>query len=530
MVIKKINLAQSIQLTNLDSLYLTTFTMDEGVLYSLLRSLGSEMPRDVYIRFDPAGFRGSKPRAVSPKSFQPVFSSNPFDPVEKMNPAIFHPKITLGINNKNARIVISTANIAYNDQERSANINVAFDIIQKTADKISVWFKNVNIGRTVCFIHRQRKPLDLVISNLPTWATFTNLCNDVILGEREWLLAAPFWSISGLKKIMNSSGFRSIKAYFRDQYQAKAIVSSPQVYSKTISCLVPKKGKPFHHKVVACRSIGKRLQCVLYIGSANITSAGFFGATNKKTNKNQAWNYEAGIILIGGKEVWEIAKAAASAGIPEWRKLEVKKRSFEKSIDDEFGPKNEETMEKESILRAHLRSAIRLNGTEVTWMKINDLPGKKLRYVDIELDDKIKRLRERCPIKITKKYKFVCVKGLYQTTNSKHQKLVALELPTLSKEPDQLGVQYTVNYLRQMLGISSKPPSGGGGHGDTGEEYKSWSFSDDIRFPFQELFYTKRKIPEQADRFLDEIMHSCKGKESIGFWRAVAENMPEICN
>ena len=155
--IKKNDLAQALQLTNMDSLQVTTFTLDEGVLYSLLRSLGPVMPRKALIRFDPAGFRGSKPRAVPTQCFKPVHFSNPFVPLEKMNPALFHPKITMGVKRKNARIVISTANIAYNDQERSANLNVAFDIAGENVGKISSWFKNVNIGRTVCFIHRQKK-------------------------------------------------------------------------------------------------------------------------------------------------------------------------------------------------------------------------------------------------------------------------------------------------------------------------------------------------------------------------------------
>jgi hypothetical protein len=342
-----------------------------------------------------------------------------------------------------------------------------------------------------------------------------------------WILAAPFWSrhagaslFEELKPGRNSIP-RRVHAFFRDETCARTYVPGLRRPGTTISAKVPSRGAAMHQKLVAWRGRrGTKTLVLLYVGSANLTEAGFLGVA--AGNSRTAWNWEAGVVFVGGEELWPVAQSAARAA-RRWREVEVPKRPRK------ILPAAECDVDETTRLCVHLRSVVTYTKRTVSRRRSwPDLPGIRLTRVIVAVDDdvKAKSLGPGQRVRIPGKGGIVRVTGIYSGRAP-----VEIELGELASAPrDDLDASALV--LTDLLRLLGR---------DTDCDAPDREFSDDwthsmsakpgqpvpgdVRFPYRALLEARERDRDGARRWLQRAARQAGRGDVPPFWRAVAKRL-----
>jgi len=536
----KRSLVEALRGACLDSLLVTTFSVDEEELYSLGRHLELD-GADVRIRYDPAAFRGfGKRRSVPtswlaplrPTSHRSRGRGTPLRPT----PPIFHPKLVLAeTHGKSARMVVSTGNLASADQRRMSNLLVELDIPAVIAKRVRKWAAaREPRERSLCVV-AEGKALRLELGSRPPMELLRERIQAFAPEREEWLLAAPFWSRQVRERIdgigdPDAPPRQTVRAYFCDltdvRRYAPALRSKKRrsTASGEVVAFAPthRASNPgLHHKVVAWRGRrGGKTRVLLYVGSANLTEAGFLGVRHGQ--RLRAWNWEAGVLIAGDDSIWDEAKRVAEGSIT-WRKVVIPKKLAPLALCGE-GDGNLET-----LLRVHLRCAIRYTAARVVRRSLPELPFAKLRRVTVTAGERVvaQRLAIGRSASLPAHPCAVTVSGYYavQQKGAADRVLpVDLELADLAEGPPE-DQHASVSLLDQLLerlgedeasGGSGKPgtsPSPGTGTGRT----------IDVRFRFGDVLAHTTERPEDAARWL-RLVHAQAGRGDVPpFWGKLAE-------
>lgn len=537
MILQGRTLSDALKGVDCNDLLVTTFTLDEVELYSLAQHL-ELAHKTAVIRFDPAGFRcWARSRIVSPAWLRPIRPGKSAPPGRL--PPVFHPKIALTYpTSKGARLIVSTGNLAASDQQEMSNLLCVVQIGKAAADYIRKSWANSKEpkGRNLCVIVDDAGKASVEGDwSRPAWITFLRRIKEFQADRQDWLLASPFWSQSTATRLSAAGTARRIDGFFRDLESTKSYAPSLRTLgaSGTLNAWVPKRGggrNGMHHKVVAWRGTrGATTQVLLYIGSANLTEAGFLGvspigAKGKESSASfKAWNWEAGVMYVGDGSLWPMAKEAARAGLA-WRPVKISKN--QKKLKNEKGAE----IDPAGQLRVHLRSAFSYTRTTLRRKQLPKIPGATLKKMQVCEGNRYlaKNLKIDKVVPLPKRPERLVVSGTYEIENSNSIQIVEIELAELSRElPTDFGAS-TVILTDALLSIGSpgndngngKPPSNNG-DGAVGLPL----LFQDIRFPYDAFYDAYAKDNSASKRWLHKVEMSA-GKGNVPkFWREVAKNL-----
>lgn len=508
MALSSLTLTEALGLRGPRHLFATTYSLDEWELFSMLFDLGA-LHGKATIRFDPAAYRGTKGRVVAPRFLMPIA---PVAGSAGRMPPIYHPKLALASDGGVWRLVVSTANLASSDQRDIANVLLKVDLKDTQAQAVRSWIVAAKPRRTLCVV-RSGTTLRVEVGNEPTWALFQRQCPASELDGADWIIAAPFWSTAAFRLIRARTA-HSVNAYFREAAHAR-LVGGP-FSSARLSCYAPASKATFHQKVIAVRTRGSARRVVLYIGSANMTTAGFFGV--KRGSTRTAWNWEAGLIQVGGDELWDVARHAARAGVPSWRKLRVD------PVADDGKERETEEEDLEGRLRVHLRSCIHLRGNRIERKDTPSFPGSRLRSVTVQLDETKRVLRANRFVSVQGEFDDIEVMGVYDEGDRKLA--VSIPVPSLTRAPRTDDISSTIASLRRLLLDPSSLTEGGDGKRED-DAPDANVVADDVRFPFREFFARLADSPDGARAWLRHCERTARG-DGIGFWQWVAAELGNI--
>jgi len=369
----------------------------------------------------------------------------------------------------------------------------------------------------------QRQP-KVIITDRPTWEIFESN-RDVREDTREWwLLTAPFWHTEALRLLARDhQSLVRVDACFRDRRQATKVASP--VMHKKVRCFVPWGGEPFHQKVIAWKGqTGGKTTVLLYIGSANLTPSGFLGF--RGTQGRIAWNWEAGLLLVGNETLWGAAKRAAGAGVRRWRPLSIK--GGKPTIgEEEIGPESEQDIDLENRLRVHLRTAIGLKGRTIRRRKAPNLPEASLEKLRVDVDDKDRMLKVGRRYTVPGNAKRVHIQGTYRIAAGGHR-VVKIELPSLSAPVEARDLAPSLEALLAMLtpvSLASPVPGQSEVAADPGVSgvRPGWT---DVRFPYSQLISRYRNAPKAALTWLQNVQQF--GHKLPGFWKEATRTLNRL--
>ena len=508
-----------------DSLIATTYSLDEGELWSLAYHLSPTHPAPIAMRFEPAAFRGWDGRLVPRQWLKPFHPPPGAAFISARVPPVYHPKLLLASAGHRTRFIVSTANLATQDQRDSANLHIGFDLLPPLAKKVREWMLGAIPPRTFLLVVKRSGKPELITGDAPTWSYFNRERLAAKASTERWLLASPTWSTSALRRIAPSANSR-VTAYFRDHSQAK-LVAGP-VAGPHLDCRVPESSLPFHHKVLAWKGRrGGKETVLLYVGSANMTSAGFFGLGS--AHKLRAWNWEAGVLYVGDRDLWSIAEQAVTGGIAAWRTVPIKSRVGDK---DEVTSKGEADEAAEGALRVHLRSAIRLHGRKVRRQPVRDMPQASLLRVTLDLDGKLRPLAVCKEVKVAipapSSARVIGVYRFEQGTRQGTLRDIAIVIPSLMAEPAVTdSARRDLEVLRRLLRVADGQP---GGHTSLSgkrerlvDDSPNVAIEEDVRFPFRDLLSLANRDCIAARNWLDHVNRPTGGAR--GFWRSLAQRL-----
>ena len=498
----------------IDSAALTSYTVDEGELWRVAHALGLHHKKALRIRYDSSGLRTwGDARIVPPGWLQTCQNSEAGRNSKRRVPPIYHPKLCLVEAGRRVAAIVSTGNIAESDQCHTANIQCGFVITPAIASKMRQWMLAARPERTLCLVVGTDKRPEIQITNESTWALFSKHRDAFGADGEEWQLASPFWSTAGIA--MAAKGTRvHADAYFRDQAQAQAVASSQA--GSWLTCHVPYGKKPFHQKVVAWRGRrGRKSVSVVYIGSANLSAAGFVG-----TPPGTARNWEAGVILVGGDEIWEIGRAAARGGIAKWRKVRI--RAGGRVETTEVGPDGIDDLA--GRLQLHLSRTIRVTGQAVKRLDTPGPIGASLLDVTIHEDRHGQKLKPGQVRRVPTNRNRVYVAGLYRCSNRScfH---VEVELPLLTQAPALEESGSALGRLKAMLVEHAYPGKKfeTGAEGADRDRNGEAPRTEDIRLPYQDLLACLRRNPAFARAWLQHVESNTM--PGPPFWRVAATHL-----
>lgn len=500
-----------------DHIWLTTFTLDEGELWRMAYDLGMHGTNRLVVRYDPAGYRPHTDTAILPRSVLSPFCQCP--PASKAQttgryPAIYHPKICLAEVGQSACLVVSTANLAHDDQRCAANLQCLLALSPHSSKVVREWITSPESNRTICAISRAGEQHPKVsATDESMWRIFSRLREEGVYDQQEWQLASPFWSTTMLAMLRRPDTVCA-SAFFRDKGQAQAVASS--VAGTWLTCHVAPEESPFHHKVLLWRGKrGNTSRTILYIGSANLTRSGFIGLRT-----GFAHNWEAGCFFVGQDNLWKIGEAAVRAGIDGWHPVCVRPKG--PARHDDVGPGAEE--DADGLLRIHLSRVIHMSGSKVVRLSSPPPQGFDLRRVELVAGRTRRSLSPGRYTRYPATSNSVTSEAIYRRGYDGRCFPVSLALPQLSCDPIS-GPDETVEHLRAIL-------RRGGSGSDTAAVNVGVSVDDataihsgaaDARFPFQELLDCRSRNPEIAKAWLNHVARLGTGVPA--FWRAVAKHI-----
>ena len=499
---------------------LSSYCLDEGEARRLAEELGLFGARRVLFRFDPSSFRGWGDSRLLPVkwllSFRPM--RNDVSSLVQL-PAIYHPKICVLKSGRKAGIIVGSGNIGTDDQRRSVNLHCAFSLSDADSRRAIEWVAHQGRNPTLAVIASENKPAKLITTKKSSWSLFQQLRLSFKADREEWEMIAPFWSPSMLKYV-SETGCSRVKAFFRDKNQAQQVAE--RYVRKGLECWMPAKQKRFHHKVLAWRGWhGKKCRVIIYVGSANLTSAGFLGVPPGK-----AYNWEAGVFLVGSSALWPTAQRAVRAGIDKWKCLHVRKRDGEASVDDEVSPKDE--ADRKGQLLLWLSRMIVVKGNHIQ-RNSKRLPlGCQLQRVSIVLDGKARALHVGKTMKVPKGIRRVHAEGLFRFEGDGSAELVEIELPEVTNDPPPLDDVKTVNLFRRLLRDNDSQSQSDFVSDSDNEVGKGGrvTLATDIRFPYREFYERYESAPMVAKTWLRNIVHT---NDNVPlFWRHVAKHLSGI--
>lgn len=204
----------------------------------------------------------------------------------------------------------------------------------------------------------------------------------------------------------------------------------------------PHGKKSFHQKVVAWKGRrGRKTSSIVYIGSANLTSVGFVGNPS-----GTGCNWEAGVILVGGDDVWSIGRSAVRGGIAKWRKIKL--RADGPPVANEIGPDCVEDLL--GSLQIHLSRSLRVTGQMVRLLDLGSPASARLERATLHADKRQYSLKAGQCRRVMIKARRVFVDALYRCGNGScvHANV---ELPKLTLKPSKPQQGTALRHIKSML-------------------------------------------------------------------------------
>ncbi len=323
------------------SLLLCSYALDESVLH-LLGNVWKLNKSNLEVHYDVTRFVGYTTPLVSRDWLKPHAPRLPPNSAIQRVP-VWHPKVALLTYEKDEpELILSSANLTPKDQRHTGNAGVRIPVSTQQAARIRKWAGAANPERTllVTSIGTSNR---LLLSDRPSWSHFSKHLTTNGVKREEWIIASPFWSEVHrhiCPSVAQAPQYLQLFGLSRKDLQS-VVAKAPPVAS--LRGFVP-DGGTFHQKVIAVRQqVGRKRSVVLYTGSANATFSGFFGFAKR------AHNWEAGVLLVGGDELWELAQALARLGPRRWKPVSLRVGSGPGIEEgDEAGPETwDEEMEGE---------------------------------------------------------------------------------------------------------------------------------------------------------------------------------------
>lgn len=517
------NLADFLRGRCVTSALFTTFSLDEAVLVALAQEANLPVGQ-VRVLFDSTRFTGfERPRAY--RRWLHPRSGGPMPESAMALPPVWHPKLA-AVRFKDAPplLILSSANLAPADQFHDGNVTLTLPIAEPDLKRLDAWARSRRPEPTVLAMAKRGGSRRLVLSRKSTWHYFKSARKEECGNNEEWLIASPFLSEGSLSLLHDRAKKLTLRLHAPTEQIAKKLCQNAPGF-KRAKVLVPIDGGKFHQKVVAVRSRkGRQTRVVLYVGSANFTWRGFLG------NSGRAGNTEAGALLIGGNELWNVALALATWGVPRWRAVSVQCQAK----DDELSPvdlgedeREETTARLEQLLASRLvigRGTLRLRHARTKG-------PISLHKATLLVDSKKgQRLHAGRTVRVPPGAASITVQGDFRISRpipsywkGATRPSVQFEVPSLLQEVTPETFHPSANELRRLLGrpfdaeaASGRALSLGGDEDALGDD----SPQRDVRFPWGEWArYRSVSNPEQRDAWLSQVM---KSSRVPSFWKHVA--------
>jgi len=531
-------------------LWLTSFTVDEHEAFALVyRALGGRVPLEgVRIAYHRRGFRRAGRGAMPRRWMLPV------DVPSEVPLPNYHPKLILAETGQGHVLVVSTGNLATDDLRGMRNLAVRLDVENGLAKRVAQWVERpprdhralcILVGKQECQIlpgTGNRATLKQIYSQFNRCSH----CKTSGAKSGEWIVAAPFWSPATITRLFALEPKGRVEAYFRvrtiwDQLAAALPNQSDQL--RRVKAYALHEGKDpqrWHHKVIAwrcCDRVGAR--SALYVGSANATVCGLVGS------KEKAINWEAGVLWLGGTDLWKHARdvaragfSAASLGLPKVLDMSVAKS------DDELGAS--ELDELERIFTAYAAQSIRVKRKSrkvircVSAVAVRAL-GRKWGLdslaIRIERGTKIGEFKNLKPgacvnippdgrAQVRAVFKISDGLGAEEPSNVP----VSIDVTELDPEPPAFKVTRQSSIAAALTGLTSGWNGSPGGNGKGGNKIAAGAVPSDVRFPFGEYFALKTRRPEAASAWLHRLQRKDEGalEKLPEYWRSIAATLGQL--
>jgi len=537
-----------VDLLRVDSrrVWATSYTVDEWLAYGLLWLIAGNTDSDnaVTLSFHRSGFR----RAGSGQMPRPWLK--PFD-VPGAERSVYHPKLVLieTASEKDA-FTVSTANLADDDFKRSRNLIVKLDLSKSLSHKIRDWIKGRPLQhRALCLLAKNGSCINILPApeNLSTLQQINQCfvrckkCSRTGVISDQWIVASPIWSPGTVRELLNKSSNAKLEAYFRTSEVWKQIGGTfhkDKMLLARIDAFELRDGNDparWHHKVVGWRCCNRPgFQSALYLGSANATTFGLGAA------EGSAKNWEAGVIWLGTKDLWDRARNVARIGYKA-RKLARPTEPSSAKDTDEIVPDDIDDLKRHcstygaKCLRIN-RASRSVTRTSKAYKKFR-ISGKDWQVHRLEIyaesSSNYKRLA-----RLTAGKRSVLVPAEARATamisfvahpiskNSISTVLVDIDLfeldPPLPKRHETLDSSITA--VLTALSDGTWGPTGGLGTLRARTRHPS---IPDIRFPFRQLFAALNNENRRyvGERLLERIAHGDDQKfdKLPHFWRRIAQ-------
>jgi hypothetical protein len=513
-------------------IWATSFTVDEHEAFALLfRALGGKVPpKGVSLSFHRRAFRRAG-QGVIPRGWL-----SPFDvPAESPLPT-YHPKLILAEGTDRFSVVVSTANLATDDLRHTRNLAVHVEVSKSVAMRIAEWAHHPpRDHRALCLLAghggyeiiasgSNRSTLEQIVTRLDR----CKRCQATAAATGEWIVAAPFWSPATVSRMLKLEPAGRIEAYFRlrsiwDQIgmalgDARALARRVAAYELRDDGQRPR----WHHKVLGwrcCPRAGAR--SAFYLGSANATVCGLVGREGK------AVNWEAGVLWLGGAELWQHARAAARAGFAAFSLGSPQAVGLpEPDANDELGPA--ETEELQRAFAAFAARCLRVNRKSrlVSRSANAETPFRvlgrrwRLSYLEVRTERHnhfrdLGRLGVGAGLYVAREAR-AQVRAVFQVDERREVRVedpgfaeATLDLIELDPEPPRIDVTRRSSIAAALVGLM-----GGAWTSDESPVPKNWNgalgtaLPSDVRFPFAAFFALRSARPAAAEAWLERLINS----------------------
>jgi hypothetical protein len=258
-------------------------------------------------------------------------------------------------------------------------------------------------------------------------------------------------------------------------------------------------------------------------------------------------NWEAGIIWLGSRELWDHARAVARAGYAASPRLATPNEDVDPTIklEDDLGPV--ETDEIERLLAAHLGRCIRINRRTRQVRRVRtDLDtvralGRIWRLTETRLRvEEHAEVRDLGPLKPGNSYdvkrekraqvfaRYQCQPTAGQTLGSVNRAETTIDLVELDPEPKHPKPTRQTAIASALAGLWAESRGENPGDGPDHNGFTSFRVRDDVRFPFADFFAMQKRRPTSADEWLKRILSDVEALKPLPeHWRQIARELRE---
>jgi hypothetical protein len=494
---------------------LTTYSADESILHVLLNAIRLAPPHLEFHYELSRLIEYSRP--VVPRRTLKPHAPHGTGTWENRLP-VWHPKVWLARWPKRNALVVSTANLTPADLRTRGNVASIVDVSSRDANRIAAWARARRPPRTLLVDARGRRA-EIIITNRSSWAEFAERLAVQGVQREEWLFASPFWS--ELSVHLNERPTSDLRLTVLGPSREILERALAKVACTALNAFVPARGD-FHQKVIAVRQTLRRsTRVVLYVGSANATTSGFFGRSRR------GFNWEAGLIRSGGHEVWKLARAMAEVGPSKWKRVVLSRKNVTPLGDAELGPEEEMSQELDAELRTLLFLNLKL-GTRSVRLRAPDRDAAlELQNPRLLIDDRSVPLGHSAR-RVTDDARDVVVLGEFlwrrgwRGMGEGTRRPVRLSLPQLLPEPSLEESALTQAQLVRQLVDPEAVDDAGRRPDEELEEGLSQRRVRDVRFPWERLAATEARLGRNSTyvrRWL-ETVHANPNVPT--FWKTTA--------